>query len=182
MNFVKLLLLTILLQACGSSNEKLGILEAEKNALEITVDSLQRQIATLKKNPADLLADARNNIKQGNFQTARHTLIRIMAHQLRSGPLKEINKLLSVVNNKLEEKDFKNLSSADTSLYRSFINNFPKSKYANTIKKRLKKVSVQPTIIISHNSTQETNFNRSRYKQKRHIRQLWHNQNWRYLL
>lgn len=168
MKFIVLQLI-VLLGACESSHEKLWKLEAEKNSLEITVDSLKTEIETLQKNPETLLNDAANNIKQGNLQTARHSLSRIKANQLRSGQIKEINNLISEINNRLEVQDFKNLSSADTSLYRSFINNYPKSKYANTIRKRLKKSSLIPATLLSGNSVQEIKHNPTQYKQRRYI-------------
>jgi hypothetical protein len=138
MKFTILLLLIILFSSCDSSNDA-STLRNENNALQEKVTLLEAQIAELKKSPTDLVNDVKNNVRNGDLTAAKEDLVKITSSQLSSRQLNNINKLLSAVNNKLEEKDFKNLSESDTTLYNDFINNYPKSKYVGVVKKRLRK-------------------------------------------
>ena len=139
MKFDRLLILIIIITSCTSEDE-LRTLRSEKLALQQKVASLELHVSELTKNPDDQVKYIKGYIEQGDLLTAKNKLDQIRLQQFNSRQLIQINKLLSTVNSKLEQNGYRNLSMTDTSLYHSFINNYPKSKYSGQLKQRLKKL------------------------------------------
>jgi outer membrane protein assembly factor BamD (BamD/ComL family) len=139
MKFAPLLVLIMFLGSCDSSTDVTN-LKTENLALQEKVASMEAEIAELKKTPNDLLNDVKNDIRNGEIRKAKENLGKIAASQLTSRQVDNINKLLSAVNSKLEQKDYQNLSESDTSLYRDFINNYPKSRYVSGVRKKLNRL------------------------------------------
>ncbi|MDB5198754.1 MAG: hypothetical protein JWO92_717 [Chitinophagaceae bacterium] len=166
MKFINLLLLIILLGSCESS-DKVKNLTDERNALQLKVNSLEAEIAELTKTPDDLVNDVKANVRNGELATAKQSLVKITSRQLSSRLLSDVNKLLAVVNTKLEEKDYQSLLESDTTLYSDFIHNYPKSKYSGIVRKKLKKFRQVQQAASDYTDNTSTN-NTKAYRQKRY--------------